>query len=370
MNILLLTNEFPPHIYGGAGIHVQYLSRELAKLMPVHVRCFGDQNVASGNLSALGFSLNSDSYTCPKPLRSVFGALQRCLDFNTLEFKAELVHCHTWYVHWGGILAKLNYGIPLVVTVHSLEPLRPWKREQLGGGYDFTCWLEKTAIEMAEAVIAVSRETRAGAPAPLVLPGPGSSRGRHRGAPRGLRDRRSGRVLAVAPGGEPGVARVGDLEYRVGGEVVDLGLFARQPLLWAGNPSLRAFAPCKDGWDVPLGRVSPQVRPAGDRGPSPPAGDEPATPLRDAALNEAHEASVRALFGQGPAALEAIGQLAGLLSRAEPRLAWLVRRRLETLLGTPTSRRAASPTAPCCWTSPSPATAICSRPSWSPGGPS
>ncbi|MET0253882.1 MAG: glycogen synthase [Terrimicrobiaceae bacterium] len=161
MNALLLTNEFPPHIYGGAGIHVQYLSRELAKLMRVHARCFGDQNVTSGNLSALGFSLDSDAYTCPKPLRSVFGALQRSLDFNTVAFEADLVHCHTWYVHWGGIVAKLNYGIPLVITVHSLEPLRPWKREQLGGGYDFTCWLEKTAIEMADAVIAVSRETRA-----------------------------------------------------------------------------------------------------------------------------------------------------------------------------------------------------------------
>ena len=161
MNALLLTNEFPPHIYGGAGIHVQYLSRELAKLMRVHARCFGDQNVTSGNLSALGFSLDSDAYTCPKPLRSVFGALQRSLDFNTVAFEADLVHCHTWYVHWGGIVAKLNYGIPLVITVHSLEPLRPWKREQLGGGYDFTCWLEKTAIEMADAVIAVSRETKA-----------------------------------------------------------------------------------------------------------------------------------------------------------------------------------------------------------------
>ena len=160
MNILLLTNEFPPHIYGGAGIHVQYLSREVAKLMPVHVRCFGDQNITTGNLSALGFSLDSNSYTCPKPLRSVFGALQRSLDFNTIDFKADLVHCHTWYVHWAGILAKVNYGIPLVITVHSLEPLRPWKREQLGGGYDFTCWLEKTAIEMADAVIAVSRETK------------------------------------------------------------------------------------------------------------------------------------------------------------------------------------------------------------------
>jgi len=160
MKALLLTNEYPPHIYGGAGVHVQYLSRELAKLMPVDVRCFGDQNSVSGNLSVLGFGLVSDAYTCPKPLRSVFGAVQRSLDFNTVDIQADVVHCHTWYAHWGGILAKLNYGIPLVITVHSLEPLRPWKREQLGGGYDFTVWLERTALEMADAVIAVSQETK------------------------------------------------------------------------------------------------------------------------------------------------------------------------------------------------------------------
>lgn len=157
---LLLTNEYPPHIYGGAGVHVQYLSRELAKLMPVDVRCFGDQNQVSGNLAAMGYGWISDAYTCPKPLKSVFGALQRSLDFNTTNIDADIVHCHTWYSHWGGILAKLNYGIPLVLTVHSLEPLRPWKREQIGGGYDFTCWLEKTALEMADAVIAVSQETK------------------------------------------------------------------------------------------------------------------------------------------------------------------------------------------------------------------
>lgn len=160
MKALLLTNEYPPRIYGGAGVHVEYLSRELAKLMPVEVRCFGDQNVVQPNLSAMGFGLVSDAYTCPKPLNPVFGALQRCLDFNTTDIRADVVHCHTWYSHFGGILAKLNYGIPLVVTVHSLEPLRPWKREQLGGGYDFTCWVEKTALEMADAVIAVSDETR------------------------------------------------------------------------------------------------------------------------------------------------------------------------------------------------------------------
>jgi len=161
MKALLLTNEYPPHIYGGAGVHVEYLSRELAKLVPVEVRCFGDQHRASANLVVKGFGLNMDSYACPRPLKSVFGALQRSEDFNTANITADVVHCHTWYAHWGGILAKLNYGIPLVITVHSLEPLRPWKREQLGGGYDFTCWLEKTALEMADAVIAVSQETKA-----------------------------------------------------------------------------------------------------------------------------------------------------------------------------------------------------------------
>lgn len=161
MKALFLTNEYPPHIYGGAGVHVDYLSHELAKLLDIEVRCFGEQKWKEAHLSATGYSLDSEGYTCPKPLKSVFGALQRCLDFNTDAIDADVVHCHTWYSHFGGILAKLNYGIPLVLTVHSLEPLRPWKREQLGGGYDFTVWLEKTALEMADAVIAVSEGTKA-----------------------------------------------------------------------------------------------------------------------------------------------------------------------------------------------------------------
>lgn len=160
LKALLLTNEFPPEIYGGAGIHVQYLSRELAKLCDVEVRCFGDQDSPDTNPVALGFEANADDFTSPDALNSVFTSLQRCLDFNTKNIDADVVHLHTWYSHFGGILAKLNYGIPLVLTVHSLEPLRPWKREQLGGGYDFTLWLEKTAIEMADAVIAVSTETK------------------------------------------------------------------------------------------------------------------------------------------------------------------------------------------------------------------
>ena len=161
MKTLFLTNEYPPHTYGGAGVHVDYLSRELAKLMQVEVRCFGDQHSLGTNPEVRGFEIETDNYTCPKPLRSVFGAVQCCLDFNTQSITADVVHCHTWYSHFGGILAKLNYGIPLVITVHSLEPLRPWKREQLGGGYDFTVWLEKTALEMADAVIAVSNGTKA-----------------------------------------------------------------------------------------------------------------------------------------------------------------------------------------------------------------
>ncbi|HSV62282.1 MAG TPA: glycogen synthase, partial [Chthoniobacterales bacterium] len=143
------------------GVHVDYLSRELAKTMPVEVRCFGDQNWEKGNLSVRGFELDAEGFTCPKPLRSVFGAVRRCIDFNTANIDADLVHCHTWYSHFGGILAKMNYGLPLVITTHSLEPLRPWKREQLGGGYDFSVWVEKTALEMADAVIAVSGQTKA-----------------------------------------------------------------------------------------------------------------------------------------------------------------------------------------------------------------
>ena len=160
MKVLFLTNEYPPHIYGGAGVHVGYLSRELAKMMPVEVRCFGDQRIEHGNLKVIGFELDTSKFTCPKPLHSAFGAVRRCTDFNTMNVDADLVHCHTWYTHFGGILARKNYGIPLAITVHSLEPLRPWKREQLAGGYDFSLWVEKTALEMADAIIAVSNETR------------------------------------------------------------------------------------------------------------------------------------------------------------------------------------------------------------------
>ncbi len=141
-------------------MHVEYLAREMAKLCEIEVRCFGDQEVTGSNPLVHGESSDPGGYSAPKQLHSVFTSLQRCLQFNTRGIDADIVHLHTWYSHFGGILAKLNYGIPMVLTVHSLEPLRPWKREQLAGGYDFTLWLEKTAIEMADAVIAVSKETR------------------------------------------------------------------------------------------------------------------------------------------------------------------------------------------------------------------
>jgi alpha-maltose-1-phosphate synthase len=160
MKALFLTNEYPPSIYGGAGVHVDYLSRELAKIMDVEVRCFGTQDVKDPHLTVKGFELDTSTFRSPKNLNSVFGAIRRCTDFNTAGIDADIVHCHTWYSHFGGILAKLDYHIPMVLTVHSLEPLRPWKREQLGYGYDCSSWLEKTAIEMADAVVAVSQETK------------------------------------------------------------------------------------------------------------------------------------------------------------------------------------------------------------------
>ncbi|MBF0522564.1 MAG: glycogen synthase [Candidatus Omnitrophica bacterium] len=160
MKLLLLTNEYPPYIYGGAGVHVENMSRELSRLCQVEVRCFGDQSIKKDSLTIQGYQNPTRHYSLPECQHRVFDALERCIHFNTDQIDADIVHVHTWYTHWGGILAKINYGIPLVLTVHSLEPLRPWKREQLGKGYDFSCWVEKTAIEMADAVIAVSSDTK------------------------------------------------------------------------------------------------------------------------------------------------------------------------------------------------------------------
>ena len=159
MKALLLTNEYPPYIYGGAGVHVEFLSHELAQLMDVEVRCFGDQDVSEGRLRVRGYQ-EPGGMDAPGFLKPVFGAMSRDVAWAGTDTDANVVHCHTWYSHLGGILISKGYEIPLVVTVHSLEPLRPWKREQLRGGYDLSYWIEQRALETADAVIAVSGGTR------------------------------------------------------------------------------------------------------------------------------------------------------------------------------------------------------------------
>ncbi|WP_142784553.1 glycogen synthase [Changchengzhania lutea] len=161
MKVLFYTREFPPYVYGGAGVHVEYLAAELAKLMNVDVRSFGDQDEQSGNLTVKGFPYENPVFDKSNTkLKAVLQTLSTCIQMNAEEIDADVVHCHTWYAQFAGIIAKLCYGVPLVITTHSLEPLRPWKREQLGRGYDASSWVEKTAIEMADAVIAVSKETK------------------------------------------------------------------------------------------------------------------------------------------------------------------------------------------------------------------
>ena len=161
MQVLLLTNEYPPHVYGGAGVHVEYLTRELRRLIGVDVRSFAGAPADEPGLRVGAFGPAHDTARAPDQLRGLWATLSRDIGFVVEPVTADLVHCHTWYTHLAGILAKLAYGIPLVITVHSLEPLRPWKREQLGGGYDVSTWIERSALEMADAVIAVSADTRA-----------------------------------------------------------------------------------------------------------------------------------------------------------------------------------------------------------------
>ena len=161
MKALFYTREFPPYVYGGAGVHVEYLADELSKLIDIDVRCFGDQDSKERNLRVKGFPYENPIFeNSDDKLKAVFQTLSTGLHMNADTIDADVVHCHTWYSHFAGIMAKLCYGIPLVITTHSLEPLRPWKREQLGRGYDASSWIEKTAIEMADALIAVSQETK------------------------------------------------------------------------------------------------------------------------------------------------------------------------------------------------------------------
>ncbi len=159
----MLTREYPPDVYGGAGVHVEHLARELAKLAAVEVRTFGDQHVDEGRLVVEGYRAAADVPDPPEgtfPFAPVVRALRVCLSLGVQPTDAHVVHSHTWYAAFGGLLARLVHGIPLVVTAHSIEPLRPWKREQLGRGADLSAWAERVALEAADAVIAVSTEMR------------------------------------------------------------------------------------------------------------------------------------------------------------------------------------------------------------------
>jgi len=160
MRAVILTNEFPPHVYGGAGVHVDYLTRELRKLIEVEVRSFAGAPADEDGWHVRAYGASHAVDAADPMLKSLWATLSRDIGFVADPVSADVVHCHTWYTHLAGILARLAYGIPLVITVHSLEPLRPWKREQLGGGYDVSTWIERSALEMADAVIAVSGDTR------------------------------------------------------------------------------------------------------------------------------------------------------------------------------------------------------------------
>jgi len=159
--VALFTNEYPPNVYGGAGVHVEYLSKALAKLVAVEVRCFGDQQAEDPQLAVRGYPPWPEAKRNTDPrFGGAVDAFARSLQMAKDTLDADIVHCHTWYTDMGGLIAGKLWGVPYVLTIHSLEPLRPWKVEQLGNGYHLSSWMERTAIEQADAVIAVSKETR------------------------------------------------------------------------------------------------------------------------------------------------------------------------------------------------------------------
>lgn len=157
MQVALLTREFPPEVYGGAGVHVEYLARELSPLVDLQVHAFGGPR--SSPLVAATYE-PWDALADGRPHAAALGAISVDLAMAAGVEGVDLVHSHTWYCGLAGHLASLTHGIPHVTTAHSLEPLRPWKREQLGGGYELSSWCERTALEGAAAVIAVSAGMR------------------------------------------------------------------------------------------------------------------------------------------------------------------------------------------------------------------
>ena len=155
MRVALLTREYPPEVYGGAGVHVEHLSRELSHLVSLEIHCFGAPR--GEGVAAYQPWAALDTGT---PEATALAAMSVDLRMAEGVRGADIVHSHTWYANLGGHLAKLLYRVPHVVTSHSLEPLRPWKAEQLGGGYALSLFCERTAVEAADAVVAVSGAMR------------------------------------------------------------------------------------------------------------------------------------------------------------------------------------------------------------------
>jgi glycogen synthase len=159
LNIAILTKEYPPYTYGGAGVHVEYLTRALKRLDPgehsIQLRCFGDQRESAPHWEVRG--VGPADFECYDPRHSpLLDALFRDVAIVSCLKEADVVHCHTWYTHLAGCLLKRLLNAPLVLTTHSLEPHRPWKREQLDTAYMASSWIEETAYRNADGVIAVS----------------------------------------------------------------------------------------------------------------------------------------------------------------------------------------------------------------------
>ena len=157
MRVALVTREYPPEVYGGAGVHIEYLAAALAKQIEAQVHCFGAPRPDPLVAATYG---PWEQLTGGAPYRSALATISTDLAIVAGVEGSDLVHTHTWYANLAGHFAKLCHEIPHVMTTHSLEPLRPWKREQLGGGYGLSCFAERTAIEAADAVIAVSERMR------------------------------------------------------------------------------------------------------------------------------------------------------------------------------------------------------------------
>lgn len=162
MKVTFFTREYPPNVYGGAGVHIKNLSRQLGRLMEVDVRCVGDQASDEKGFRVRGYQGWNRMWQDGDPkFNSALGTFSANLAMVRDPIDSDLVHSHTWYGSLAGHMAKLLYDVPFVATVHSLEPLRPWKEEQLGRSYHLTTWVEKVALENADRIVAVSNNARA-----------------------------------------------------------------------------------------------------------------------------------------------------------------------------------------------------------------